>query len=394
MAYQRFCVPREIYCGWGAVEALDRVEGKKALVVTDKGMRGPGYVDKVERILGAKGIEISVFDEVEPNPSKETVRKGFNLAQEFAPDLIVGLGGGSSMDAGKAIWAFYENPDLMQVSWTDALRELPARRLRQKARYVAIASTSGTGSEVTAAAVITNRDVHPAVKNALFSQQLTPDIAIADAEMASTMPPHVTADTGFDALVHAVECYVYIDESDTVDPLAVRAARLIFQWLPKAVANGQDVSAREKMHMASLLAGMAFANGRLGLVHGTAHQLGAEFGVAHGRANALMLNYVFAYLFPTRAGRMAQLAHELGIEATNEREAAQRLIDKLEDLKRQVGIPASIKDTGIDEKTFMVELDMLSVNARGARPDPEGRLVPAIRDMFLKAWEGAKVRLS
>lgn len=258
---------------WGAVEALDRIEGKKALIVTDKGMLGLGYVSKVEKILGAKDIEVRIFDEVEPNPSKETVRKGFNLAQEFVPDLIVGLGGGSSIDAGKAIWAFYENPDLMEVSWMDALREMRGRKLRQKARYVAVASTSGTGSEVTSAAVITNRDVHPAVKNALAFEQLTPDVAIADAEMASSMPPHVTADTGFDALVHAVECYVYIDESDIVDPLAVRSARLVFEWLPKAVANGQDVSAREKMHMASLLAGMAFTNGRLGLVHGTAHQL-------------------------------------------------------------------------------------------------------------------------
>jgi alcohol dehydrogenase class IV len=394
MAYQRFCVPREIFCGWGAVEALDRIGGKKALVVTDKGMRNLGYVSKVEKILGAKDIEVKAFDEVEPDPSKETVRKGFNLAREFAPDLIVGLGGGSSMDSGKAIWAFYENPDLMEMNWTDAMRELRGRKLRQKAKYVAIASTSGTGSEVTAVAMITNRDVHPAVKNALFSDQLTPDVAIADAEMASTMPPHVTADTGLDALVHAVECYVYIDESDIVDPLAVRAARLVFDWLPKAVANGQDVTAREKMHMASLLAGMAFANGRLGLVHGTAHQLGSEFHVPHGRANAIMLCYVFAYLFPTNGRRMAQLARELGIEVGNEREAAQRLIDKLDDLKRQVGIPASIKDTGIDEKTFMIELDMLSVNARGPRPDPEGHLVAAIRDMFLRAWEGTKIRLA
>jgi len=394
MAYQRFSVPREIYCGWGAVEALDRIEGKKALIVTDKGMRDLGYADKVEKILGAKDIAVRVFDDVEPDPSKETVRKGFNVAQEFAPDLIVGLGGGSSMDSGKAVWAFYENPDLMELNWTDAMRGLRGRKLRRKARYVAIASTSGTGSEVTAVAMVTNRDVHPAVKNALFSDQLTPDVAIADAEMASSMPPRVTADTGLDAMVHAVECYVYSEESDIVDPLAVRAARLVFEWLPKAVTTGQDVQAREKMHMASMLAGMAFANGRLGLVHGTAHQLGAEFGVPHGRANALMLCYVFAYLFPTNGGRMAQLAQELGIGVTGEREAAQRLIDKLDDLKRQVGIPASIRETGIDEKAFMAEVDMLAVNARGARPDPEGHYVAAIRDIFLKAWEGAKIRLA
>ncbi len=394
MAYQRFSVPREIYCGWGAVEALGRVEGKKALIVTDKGMRSLGYVDKVEKILSAKNIETSVFDEVESDPSKETVRKGFNLAQGFMPDLVVGLGGGSPMDSGKAVWAFYENPDLMEMGWADAIRELRGRKLRRKARYVAIASTSGTGSEVTAVAMVTNRDVHPAVKNALFSDQFTPDVAIADAEMASSMPPSVTADTGMDALVHAVECYVYSEESDIVDPLAVRAARLVFEWLPKAVATGQDVAAREKMHLASLLAGMAFANGRLGLVHGTAHQLGAEFGVPHGRANALMLCYVFAYLFPTNGKRMAQLAGELGIEVTGEREAAQRLIDKLDDLKRQVGIPASIKDTRIAEQTFITEVEMLAVNARGARPDPEGHYLAAIRDIFLKAWEGARIRLA
>jgi len=241
--------------------------------------------------------------------------------------------------------------------------------------------------------MITDRDVYPAVKVALSSVEMVPDMAIVDAELASTMPPQLTADTGFDALTHAVECYVLIPPSDIVDGLAVRASQTVLSWLPKAVADGQDKTARERMHMASTMAGMAFSNGRLGLVHACGHQLESSIGLSHGRSLALIIDHVLAYLFPSISTRVGELAQALGLGATNDREAAEKLIASLDQLKEEIGIPSSIKEAGTDEAKFKADLDKLAENAIASGIAPKGMTPEEVKDIYLKAWEGAKVQL-
>ena len=393
MPMRMFIVPREIYYGWGALEALKGVKGERALIVTGPRLQKMGHVDRVEAMLNENGIETRVFSEVEPEPSKETVVKIATLAQEFQPDLLIGLGGGSNIDAGKAAWAFYENPDLLTMAWSDVRGAMRRVVFRRKARYVAIPTTSGTASEVTSIAVITDKDVYPAVKTALRSAGMVPDMAIVDAELAATMPPHLTADTGFDALTHAVECYVLTPPSDVVDGLAVRATQTVLSWLPKAVADGQDKTAREKMHMASTMAGMAFSNGRLGLVHACGHQLESSTGISHGRSLALLIDYALAYLFPSISARIGELAQALGLDAANDKEAAERLIAWLARLRKEIGIPSSIKETGIDEAKFMANLDKIAENAIATGIAPKEMTPEEVKAIYLKAWEGAKVQL-
>jgi len=265
--------------------------------------------------------------------------------------------------------------------------------VRQKARLIAIPTTSGTGSEVTSAALITNRDVDPPVKTFMMGAQLAPDIAIIDPELALTMPPRVTADTGCDALVHSVECFLLSRPSNLVDGLAIKAASTILAWLPKAVANGKDRTARENMHMAATMAGMAFTNGRLDLVHATAHQMEVAFaGIAHGRACGLMLCHVLAYLFPFVACRAAELATALNLQYSSEREAMTKLIMTFQQFKKDVGIPSSIKETGVvDETTFMSKLDAMAKNTL-ANCSP-GPMPKDVKRVFLKAWEGSPVSI-
>jgi len=357
MAYRTFIVPRHIYSGPGALENLSTMTGQRAFVVTDTIIRDLGIVSQVEEILHANSIETQVFDEVEAEPSKETAWKVSALMQDFNPDIIVGLGGGSPMDVGKVAWVLYEHPDLAGLPFTEFEQEFRNRPLRAKARYVAITTSAGTGSEVTNAAVITDRDVDPPYKAGLVSQQIIPDIAIVDPELTVSMPPEVTANTGFDALIHAIECYVLIEPSDIVDSLALWSAKTIWEWLPRAVENNQDMQARDKMHNASLQAGMAFSNGRLGAVHVPAHDIGAKFHIPHGRANAFMLCPVFAWLYPNRKTRFGNLASFLGFTGRGNRGKTENLLEGLDQLKKTVGIPLAIKDAGIESDFFQAELD-------------------------------------
>ncbi|MBW2623643.1 MAG: iron-containing alcohol dehydrogenase, partial [Deltaproteobacteria bacterium] len=231
MAYRTFIVPRHIYSGPGALESLSTVSGRRAFIVTDAIIRKLGIVEQVEKILHANDIETQVFDEVEAEPSKETAWKVFALLQGFNPDIIVGLGGGSPMDVGKVAWVIYEHPDLADLPFTEFAREFTTRPLRKKAQYVAITTSSGTGSEVTPNAVVIDHDVEPPYKAGLTSPHIVPDVAIADPELTLSMPPVVTANTGFDALIHAIECYVLVEPSDLIDSYALWAAKTVFAWL-------------------------------------------------------------------------------------------------------------------------------------------------------------------
>ena len=389
---RRFFAPREIDYDWGALEALKRVSGKKALIVTDPLVQKLDHVSTVEAMLKANGIETSVFNKTEADPSRETVIKIATLANEFQPDLFIAVGGGSSIDASKAAWAFYENPKLAAMPLSDAPRAVRRTSFRQKARLIAIPTTSGTGAEVTSGALITDRQVDPPFKVFLMSADMAPDIAIIDPELALTMPPSVTANTGCDALVHSVECFLLTPPSDIVDGLAIKAANTILTWLPKAVANGKDRTAREKMHTAATIAGLAFSNGRLDLVHACAHQIEVAFDIAHGRACALMLSHVLAYLFPFVAARAGELAAALGFQAANEKEAMEKLIVALEQVKKEVGIPASIKEMGIvDEATFRAKLDAMAANTLAScAPGPTPK---DVKRLFVKVWEGAPVEV-
>ena len=408
MAYRAFVAPRSILYGPGALDGLSTIPGQRALIVTDPGVRAVGLVERVEKILKDKGATTAVFDKVEPDPSKETVKSIFKQAQVFKPDTFVGLGGGSSMDAGKAAWVLYEHPDLAQRPFLEFIQEVPRRELRKKARYAAISTTSGTGSEVTGVAVITDHDVDPPFKAGFGSRQLVPDVAIADPELAASMPPQVTANTGLDALAHATECYVLTPPSDMVDPLALWAARTIQEWLPEAVDDGADMEARSKMHLASLQAGLAFSNGRLGLVHAAAHQIGGTFGVPHGRANAFMLCPVFAFLYPAYRVRLSGLASQLGVSGEYERTRVANLLDALDRLKERVGIPQAMRDSGLEESVFMAKVGGISeayverlerspVIRELTADERRSRGIPAtaddMKDLFMHAWNGTRPEL-
>jgi alcohol dehydrogenase len=388
----RFTVPREVNYGWGSLSSLKYLEAKKALIITDKVVEQLGYVAKIKATLKEKNIGAEVFNEVTSDPSMDTIKKASVFAQDTKPDVIIGLGGGSTIDTGKLAWVLYEHPDLAAMGLSDMSKAIRRRVLRRKATYIAIPSTSGTGSEVTCVAVVTDDKDRLPLKTLVVSIHMVPDVAIVDAEIASTMPPALTADTGYDALTHAIEGYLYTPSSDIIDALAVRAARTILDWLPRAVEKGNDVTTREKMHMAATMSGMVISNGGLGLVHDSAHLLGGIFKMPHGRACALMLCQVIGHVFPSMASRISELAKALGLKPDNERDAAKKLIAALESLKKQIGLPSSLKEAGVNEKKFMAELDEMSRLTVAGHPERPTTLQDA-RDLYLKAWLGAKVEI-
>jgi alcohol dehydrogenase class IV len=404
MPPRAFYVPQQIFYGIGALENLTTISGQRAFIVTDPGVRALGLAERVEKLLQKNNIQTMVFDKVEPDPSKDLVWSIFALVEDFKPDIIIGLGGGSSIDAGKVTWVLYEHPDLAKLPFTAFLAQASTRPLHKKAKFIAISTTSGTGSEATRVAVVTDRSVNPPNKTGFGSWQLLPDIAIADPEVTASMPPNVTANTGFDALVHAIECYVLIPPSDLIDAYSIWSSKTIFEWLPKAVANGKDMQAREKMQMASLLAGIAFSNGRLGMVHGLAHELGATLFVPHGLANAYMLCPVFAFFYPGNKARFSTLTAHLGIEGKNDAEKVSNLLKALDDLKRKVGIPLAIKNSSMDEKLFMEKIPLISedfmkqlarspaaslpVEQRHAMGVPTS--ADEIKGIFMDAWNGTR----
>jgi alcohol dehydrogenase len=402
MAVNIFVSPREIYYGAGAIKSVTGLLGKRALIVTDSGVKAQGVADRLSEIIKGQGVDLAVFDQVEPDPSRETAGKILALAQDFQPDLFIGLGGGSSIDAGKAAWVLYENPDLVNLSVIEVAQKILQCVLRKKARLIAIPTTSGTGSEVTKAAVITDLTRTPPYKGGWNAPQIVPDAAILDPELTVTMPAQVTANTGFDALSHAIECYVLIKPSDMVDPLALWSARTICEWLPKAVANGRDLQARDRMHVASLQAGLAFTNGTLGLVHVLAHVLGAEFHIPHGRAIAYVLCPVFAFFYSTRRERLIGLAKALNIQGANDAAKAQALIQFFNKLKKDIGIPLSIKDSDLSEDQFFSRLDSLMevYNTRVGVLPPMMRSmlgvpdsIEDVRALWLHAWNGTTADL-
>lgn len=341
-----------LYHGNGSLEELKTIEGKKAIIVTGHGStRKNGSLQRTEAILKEMGIECMVFDGVEADPSIETVRKGAACMTEFQPDWIIGLGGTSAIDGAKAMWVLYEYPEL---PFEQMIKPFGIPTLRNKARFVAIPTTSGTGTETTSLAVITDRV--KGVKYPLASHELQPDLAILDGDLCKSMSPSITANTGMDALTHCIEAYVSNIDDNYADAFAKGGIELIFANLKAAVENPENGEIRQNMHDASALAGYAFTNSWLGIVHSMAHQMGGIFGIPHGRANALALPNVMRYNAKV-TDRYADLARLVGKNTTAE------FIEAVENLKKDINVPASIREYGIEKEAWMNEVKRMAQNA-------------------------------
>ncbi len=391
-----YFVSPEIVFGEGALDALDELEGQRALIVTDAMLIQLGLVDKVQAHLDKAGIEVRVFDGVEPDPSVQTVHRGVEVAQEFEPDWIIGLGGGSPMDAAKAIWVLYERPDLDPAEINPFIR----LGLRQKARLITIPTTSGTGAEVTWGIVLT--DTEEQRKMGLGNRENVADIAIVDPEMVAGMPPQLTADTGLDALTHAVEGYTCAWHSDMTDGLCAGAARLVFEYLPRAVADahsagsgqGSDKRARERMHNAATCAGLGFGNAMASMAHAMGHVLGAVFHVPHGRAVSIFLPYTIEFVAREAPDRFAELAALLGCSQAEGEEAARALAGRIRDLCREVGNPTSVAGAGVEREVYETQLDKLVDDAFNDTQMITAARAPSydeLRQLFLYAYEGKAV---
>ena len=389
----RFTLPRDIYHGKGCLEELKNLKGKKAILVVGGGsMKRQGFLDKAVNYLKEAGMEVQLFEGVEPDPSVETVMKGAEAMRAFGPDWIVAMGGGSPIDAAKAMWAFYEYPD---TSFEDLCTPFNFPELRQKAKFAAIPSTSGTATEVTAFSVITNYQT--GVKYPLADFNITPDVAIVDPDLVAALPVKQVAYTGMDALTHAIEAYVSTLNGPFTDPLALQAIEMVLDYLP--ASYNCNMEAREQMHYAQCLAGMAFSNslrgavdntpeGRegmalgqyiagmgfsnvgLGIVHSMAHKTGAAFStghIPHGCANAIYLPYVIKYNAkdPVAAKRYAEIARRMGLDGTSEKALINSLCEKIDEFNVKLNIPKTLKEFGIDENEFKEKVAKIAELAVG-----------------------------
>ncbi|MED1787474.1 bifunctional acetaldehyde-CoA/alcohol dehydrogenase [Brevibacillus laterosporus] len=408
---QWFKIPEKIYFEKNSIQYLqDMPDISRAVIVTDPAMVKLGYVDKVLRNLRSRSqyVHCKVFSDVEPDPSVTTVRKGTELMADFRPDVIIALGGGSAMDAAKAMWLFYEYPNeefqnLYQKFLDIRKRVYKFPKLGRLAKFVAVPTTSGTGSEVTPFAVITDREKN--MKYPIADYELTPDVAILDPQFVMTVPKVITADTGMDVLTHAMEAYVSVMANDFTDGLALKAIQLIFEYLPRAYKDGGDEVARQKVHNASCIAGMAFANAFLGINHSLAHKLGAEFHIAHGRSNAILMPHVIRFnatvpnkfaSFPRYEKfiaheRYAEIARLLGLPAKTTEEGVESLIQAVVTLGKSLDIPMSIEANGVSKEAFEKEVDRLAVLAfedQCTTANPKMPLVTELAEIYRNTFKG------
>lgn len=353
----RFTLPRDIYYGENSLEMLKALKGKKAFVVVGGGsMKRFGFLQKVEEYLKEAGMEVELFEGVESDPSVETVMKGAEAMKKFEPDWIVAMGGGSPIDAAKAMWIFYEYPDF---TFEQAVVPFGLPELRQKAKFAAIPSTSGTATEVTAFSVITNYSER--IKYPLADFNITPDVAIVDPAVAQTMPPKLVAHTGMDAITHGIEAYVSTVATNFTDPLALKAIEMVKDNIIDSYKG--DNKAKALMHEAQCLAGMAFSNALLGIVHSMAHKTGAVFHIPHGCANAIFLPYVIQFNRKECEGRYADIAKALKLSGNTDAELTDALIEKINELNKKLSIPSSMKEYGVEEDDFKANLEFIAHNA-------------------------------
>lgn len=408
---QWFKIPEKIYFESGSIGYLEKMPGiNRAFIVTDEAMVKLGYIDKVLHQLRKRQniVHSEIFYEVETDPSFDTIKKGVEMMNNFLPDVIIALGGGSVIDAAKGMWLFYENPDAdingLKLKFMDIRkRTYKYPPLGKKTKLVAIPTTSGTGSEVTSFAVITDKNLN--MKYPLADYELTPSVAIIDVDFVMSLPKTQTADTGMDVLTHAIEAYVSNMASDYTDGLAEKAIELVFQYLEEAYTHNDNEIAREKMHNASTIAGMAFTNAFLGINHSLAHKIGAEFHISHGRTNAILLPYVIKYnaTLPTKFVSFPKYEHyiadykysliakRIGINFHTTEEAVEKLIDKIIQLNNHLNIPKTFKEYGIIEEEFLSKIDMLADRAfsdQCTNANPRLPLVSELKKIMLDAYYG------
>ena len=410
---QWFKIPEKIYFEAGSVAYLAKMPNiSRVLIVTDPMMVKLGYVDKLTYQLNKNPNHptIEIFSDVEPDPDLTTVRRGTEMMNSFNPDTIVALGGGSALDAAKGMWLFYEQPEADFIAMAQKFADIRKRvykfpRLGTKAQMVSIPTTSGTGSEVTSFAVISDKANN--MKYPLADYELTPNVAIIDPDFVMSVPPVPTADTGLDVLTHAIEAYVSILASDYTDALAIKAIQLVFEYLPRSYKNGaKDPIAREKMHNASTIAGMAFTNAFLGINHSMAHKLGGQFHIVHGRANAILLPHIIEYngatnpskfvIFPKYEKYIApqkfqEIAKALGLPASTPEEGVKSLANAVRSLMKELNIPLTIKELGVDEKTYLAAVDDLAYKAfedQCTTANPRLPKVTELAELYKKAYYG------
>ena len=408
---QWFKIPEKIYFEAGSISYLEKMPDiERAFIVTDESMIKLGYVDKILYHLRKRHqyVHSEIFSEVESDPSFDTVKKGVAVMNSFKPDVIIAIGGGSPIDAAKGMWLFYENPDAdvegLKLKFMDIRkRTYKFPKLGTKCKMVAIPTTSGTGSEVTSFAVITDKEKNK--KYPLADYELTPDVAIVDPDLVMSLPKTITADTGMDVLTHAIEAYVSNMASDYTDGLAEKAVEIVMKYLEMAYDDGSNRLAREKMHNASTIAGMAFTNAFLGINHSLAHKIGAEFHLPHGRINAILLPYVIRYnsskptkfvSFPKYEYFIAdekycELAKKVGLKAENKEEGINSLIQKIQEMNEHLNIPKSFKEAGIEEQEFLAKLDILADRAfedQCTTANPRLPLVTELKQILLDSYYG------
>lgn len=356
----RFQIKTKIYFGHNSIAYLESIGAKRACIVTDKLMVELGIADKVTEVLKKNKIEYKIFDEVQPDPSLETVTKGLNHIIETKPDLLIAVGGGSAIDAAKAI----------MFLCIKTKEELVDKEAIKKPWFVAIPTTSGTGSEVTTYSVITDKNRN--IKIPISDEIMVPDVAILDAEFTKTVPPFVTADTGMDVLTHSIEALVSKEASEYTDMFAQKSIELVFKYLLRGFKDGKDMTAREGMHDASCMAGIAFTNSGLGITHSLAHAVGAKYNLSHGRANAILLPYVIEYNSGTKDGcidksksseKYSFLSRFLGLPSSNIEEGVIALIEAVKTMNKMLDIPTTFKTIGIDRSEFEKNLDNIAQKA-------------------------------
>lgn len=411
---QWFKVPEKIYFERGSISYLKVMKDiSKVFIVTDETMRSLGYVDKILYELRSRKdkVHCEIFSQVEPDPSFETLKRGVAKMLEFKPDCIIALGGGSAMDAAKGMWLLYEQPEVDLSALKNKFVDIRKRSykiedLGKKAKLVAIPTTSGTGSEVTSFAVISDKEKN--IKYPFTDYALLPNIAIVDPDLVSSLPKTAVADTGMDVLTHAIEAYVSNMASDYTDGLAIKAIELVFEYLIRSYKDANDKEAREKMHNASTIAGMAFSNAFLGLNHSIAHKIGGEYHVPHGRANAILLPYVIKYnaTMPSKfvsfpkydhyiaADRYADIARRLGLKARTTEEGVNSLIKAIQNMMKEMNMISSFKEFGIDEKLYIDNLDLLadrSFEDQCTTANPKLPLVSEIKQILIDSYYGNEI---
>ena len=407
-----FQVPPKIYHKFGClpVALRDLAGRKRALIVTDQTLYDLGFADRIRNILEPMGIAVECFSEVTPDPTLSTIDAGLRVMNNFEPDVLLAIGGGSPMDAAKIMWLAYENPDLnfegMAMRFMDIRKRIyDLATENRKAMFVAVPTTSGTGSEVTPFAVVT--DDRTGIKYPIADYALTPDMAIVDAELVMNMPKSLTAAGGIDAVTHALEAIVSVLATDYTNSMALESLRILFEYLPIAYAKGSsNQAAREKVHNAATMAGMAFANAFLGICHSMAHKLGAQFHIPHGFANAMLINEVIAfnavdvptkqtafpqYEYPSAKARYARVADYLSLGGKDHDEKVTNLINAIDELKAKLNIPTSIKEYGINEDEFKMVVDNLAERAfddQCTGANPRYPLISELRELYLNAYYG------